>query len=81
MRVAFSNRGANQYQALSKKRRVKFEKQIGFLLSNFRHPSLRAKKYDETRDVWQARLNGNYRFYFQIKEDTYRIISITPHPK
>jgi mRNA-degrading endonuclease RelE of RelBE toxin-antitoxin system len=28
-----------------------FEKQVQFLLENLRHPSLRAKKYDEARDI------------------------------
>ena len=33
-----------------------FEKQLALLLSNPRHPSLRAKKYDEARGIWQARV-------------------------
>lgn len=58
-----------------------FDKQTGFLLENLRHPSLRAKKYDETRDRWQARVNQNWRFYFKIIDDTYLILDIIPHPK
>jgi hypothetical protein len=34
-------------------------------------PSLRAKKYDEAQDYWQARVNRDWRFYF----------TIIPHPK
>jgi hypothetical protein len=34
-----------------------FEKQVRFLAANLQHPSLHAKKYDEARDVWQARVN------------------------
>ena len=45
------------------------------------NPSLRAKNYDETRDWWQARVNQNWRFYFTIEGETYRIQDITPHPK
>jgi len=33
-----------------------FEKQLALLLSNPRHPSLRARKYDEARGIWQARV-------------------------
>ncbi len=58
-----------------------FQKQVGLLLQNLRHPSLRAKKYDEARDIWQARVNGGWRFYFQIRGDTYYLLNITPHPK
>jgi plasmid maintenance system killer protein len=45
------------------------------------YPSLHAKKYDESRDVWQARVNKDWRFYFTIEDDTYRIEKIIPHPK
>lgn len=81
MNAALSERATRQYFALSRKQQTKFDKQLGFLLRNLRHPSLRAKKYDEARDVWQARLDEGYRFYFRIEADTYRIISIIPHPK
>lgn len=58
-----------------------FDKQIRLLVENLRHPSLQAKKYDETEDIWQARVNLGWRFYFQINGDTYIITNITPHPK
>lgn len=50
-------------------------------MKDLRHPSLRAKKYDEARDVWQARINDEWRFYFTIQNDIYILISMTPHPK
>lgn len=81
MRAAFSHRFVRQYAALPEERKVKFDKQLGFLLDNLRHPSLRAKKYDEALDIWQARLDQSYRFYFRIEGDTYRLLSIIPHPK
>ena len=58
-----------------------FLKQAGFLVHNLRHPSLRAKKYDETNDRWQARVNQDWRFYFTIEDDTFVILDIIPHPK
>jgi len=58
-----------------------FYKQIGFLKNDIRHPSLRAKKYDEATDVWQARVTGDVRFYFRIEGDTYRLLNIRKHPK
>ena len=53
----------------------------GFLQRDLRHPSLRAKKYDESRDLWQARVNESWRFYFNIVEGTYIIRDIVPHTK
>ena len=58
-----------------------FVKQVAFLLADFRHPSLQAKKYDEAQNVWQARVNRDWRFYFCIEGDTYILIDIKPHPK
>ena len=58
-----------------------FDKQVKLLVENFRHPSLRAKKYDESRNIWQARVNRDWRFYFLITGDTYLILNIIPHPK
>jgi mRNA-degrading endonuclease RelE of RelBE toxin-antitoxin system len=81
VKVAFTERFQKQYQRLSDSRKAKFDKQLSFLLSNLRHPSLRAKKYDETRRIWQARVDDAYRFYFLIEEDTYVLLSIIPHPK
>jgi len=58
-----------------------FIKQIDFLVHNLSHPSLHAKKYDEANAVWQARINDDWRFYFRISGDTYRIGELKPHPK
>lgn len=59
----------------------KFEKQIIHLLHDIRYPSLHAKKYDEARGVWQARVDGKIRFYFLIESNTYILLDIKSHPK
>lgn len=81
MTASFTLRFRKQYQRLSSEHQGKFDKQLAFLLSNLRHPSLRAKKYDETNDIWRARVDDDYRFYFQISGETYVLLSIIPHPK
>jgi len=58
-----------------------FDKQVRLLAANLHHPSLHAKKYDEARDIWQARVNRNWRFYFTIAGDTYHIEDVIAHPK
>jgi plasmid maintenance system killer protein len=58
-----------------------FFKQIKFLEENLHYPSLRAKKYDEAQDRWQARVNRDWRFYFRIEGDTYFIVDLIRHPK
>jgi hypothetical protein len=57
------------------------DRRVALLLSNLRHPSLRAKKYDEARDIWQARVTANWRLYFRIEGVTYFLLDLIPHPK
>jgi plasmid maintenance system killer protein len=58
-----------------------FDKQSALLLQNRNHPSLRVKKYAEASNLWQARVNRDWRFYFTIDGDAYTLVSIIPHPK
>jgi len=58
-----------------------FTQKLAFLLTNLRHPSLHAKKYDESNNVWQARVTRGWRFYFTIEKNVYRLDDIIPHPK
>ena len=81
MKIEFTARADKQYRSLEARVQRAAKKQLELLRSNLRHPSLDAKKYDESRDIWQGRVNYSYRFYFQIKADTYLILSIIPHPK
>ena len=81
MRIEFTRRADRDYERLTKTLQKLVDKQLAFLQQNIRHPSLDAKKYGGTDDVWQGRVNRDYRFYFRIVADTYRILMIIPHPK
>ena len=81
MKTEFSLRAARDYKGFSPNLKVLVRKQLNILRDNIRHPSLNAKKYGGTDDVWQGRVNRDYRFYFEIDGDTYRVSSIIPHPK
>lgn len=61
--------------------REAFSKQVKHLLDDLHHPSLHAKKFDESRGRWQARVNRSWRFYFNIDGETYVLTDIMPHPK
>ncbi len=56
-------------------------KQVALLQHNLQHPSLHAKKFDESTGMWQARVNRGWRFYFSIEGDTYVIHKLIPHSK
>ena len=81
MKLRFTETADNDYAHLPATVRPAFEKQLRFLLANLRHPSLHAKKYSESIDVWQGRVTKGWRFYFKIEGDEYVILSIIPHPK
>ncbi|MBI4066039.1 hypothetical protein HY412_02530 [Candidatus Kaiserbacteria bacterium] len=79
MREIRSAHFKRSYKKFAREIRVAFVKQMRFLLADMRHPSLRAKKYDETHGIWQARVTNNVRFYFTIEDDTYYLIEIEKH--
>ncbi len=81
MKVSFTERFRRSYGDAPVRVRRAFDKQLAHLLRDLRHPSLRAKKYDEARDIWQARVNGGWRFYFRIVDDTCILLDVIPHPK
>ncbi len=81
MRLLYTERFRRSYQDAPAAVRRAFDRCAQFLAENLRHPSLQAKKYDEARDLWQARVNGGWRFYFQIKGIAYILLDIMPHPK
>ncbi len=76
-----TRRSERDYSAAPPEVQRAFDKQARLLAENLRHPSLHAKKYDEARNFWQARVNRDWRFYFLIRDDIYLIVTIIPHPK
>jgi len=81
MKTALTPTAVKSYLAAPAPVKRAFVKQTVLLLRNLRHPSWRSKKYDETNDIWQARINRDWRFYFTIDGDTYTIHKIIPHPR
>ncbi len=81
MKFIYTPHFKRDFKSLPQEIRQKFKKQAHFLLKYLRHPSLRAKKYDEKRNIWQARINRNYRFYFLIKGNSYILLEVKSHPK
>ena len=81
MRVRHSDRFKQQYVKAPTSVRKAYDKQEFFLLHDLRHPSLRAKKYDERKGIWQARVNRSWRFYFSIEDDVYLLHELMRHPK
>ncbi len=81
MKLYWTRRGQHDYEALPLSTQQLADKQLDFLVKNLRHPSLKAKKYDEWRGIWQARITRDYRAYFLITKDAYILLAVTKHPK
>jgi len=62
MTASYSKRFVKQYAAAPAAVRQAFDKQVSLLLANLNHPSLHAKKYNEAIDLWQGRVNRDWRF-------------------
>ena len=73
MQISYTDRFLKSYHQAPYSIQAKFEKQAQFLVTNLRHPSLHAKKYDETLDIW--------RFYFQIRSGVIYLVDMMSHPK
>ena len=52
MRIAHTPHYLRAYNKAPQQIQKAFDKQATLLLENLHHPSLRAKKYDEARDIW-----------------------------
>jgi mRNA-degrading endonuclease RelE of RelBE toxin-antitoxin system len=81
MKIRLTNAAIKEYKKLPKVIQQKADKQFEYLMEDIRHPSLHAKKYQEQDNLWQARIDKSYRFYFFVIEPDYVVVSIINHPK
>lgn len=81
MEFIFTKKALKDYKNFSVKIQNTIDKQISYLIKDIRYPSLRAKKYGGADDIWQIRINNEYRLYFNIVNDTYVILTIVKHLK
>jgi plasmid maintenance system killer protein len=81
MRLDYTERFLKSYESAPTRVQQAVDKQLAFLVRDLRHSSLRAKKYDESKNYWQARVNRDWRFYFRIEGDAYILLDVTRHPK
>ena len=80
MKHIFTKRFTGNYRRFPDKIQKKFGKQLNHLLKDIRYHSLHSKKHNKEEDIWQARVDKNYRFYFLIEQDIYFLLDIKIHP-
>lgn len=57
------------YRSLPKEVQKVADRKIKILVENPRHPSLRVKKVEGIKGIWEARITENYRLTFEIYRD------------
>lgn len=68
-----------QYQKLPTKIQQKFQKQLRLLSRDLRHPSAQTKKMQNTVDIWEGRIDYQYRFTFKLIDETIILRAIGTH--
>ncbi len=79
MKLLFTKTFLRDYRKLPQDIQQLTDKQLGFLLSNPKHPSLNLKKMNDPRNIWECRITMSYRFTFQITEELYILRKVGSH--
>lgn len=79
MRIIRLNPFKKDYKKLPLNIQKQADKKITFLITNFHHPSLRVKRIQGAKDIWEGRITKGIRFTFQIIGDTYILRRIGKH--
>jgi mRNA interferase RelE/StbE len=76
LRLTRTERFKKSVLELDQRTRDKLKKQLRYLLSDPRHPSLHVKKIKGTQSIFEARVNDSYRFTFDFGEDQEVILRV-----
>ena len=66
MKLIFTRSFIRDYQALPGQLQKVADNKLKLFLSDQRHPSLKIKKMQDPRHIWEGRITAGYRFTFQI---------------
>ena len=79
MRIIRLNLFKEDYKKLPQNIQKQADEKIILLINNPRHPSLRSKKIQGMKEIWEGRITKRIRFTFQIIKDTYILQRIGEH--
>src|SRR5260370_25355620 len=81
MKWQHSVRSQEDYASAPAKIQRAFDKQVRPLAANLLYPSLRAKKYDESLNLWQARVNRDWRVFLPSLAGNQTILCLLSRPQ
>jgi len=79
MRIFYTESFKKDFQELPQEVKLITQKKLEFFANDFRHPSLRVKRMEGLNNIWEGRINDDYRFTFQIDGDIYVLRRIGSH--
>ena len=81
MQLVFTKPFVKDYRNLPAEIQKRVDKQLGLLLRNPKHSSLRIKKIRGTKDIWEASVTMKYRLTLQFAKDTCVLRRVGKHDK
>ena len=79
MKLIRTDRFRDDYRSLPAQIRKQTDRKLWYLAQDLRHPSLRVKRVRKYRDIYEGRINLQYRFLFQITTDAYILLRLGKH--
>jgi mRNA-degrading endonuclease YafQ of YafQ-DinJ toxin-antitoxin module len=79
MRIEFTARFERAYVALEAGQTEQVDKALRLLAADPRYPSLRTKKMEGWKGIWEARASESLRLTFEMQGDTIRLRNVGLH--
>lgn len=79
MKLIRTDRFVADYKNLPAQVRKQADRKLRYLADNVAHPSLRVKRVQRHRDVYEGSINMDYRFLFLITAEGYVLLRIGRH--
>ena len=81
MKILYSDRFKKDHKNLSLEEKKQFKEKMKLMTENLRHPSLRIKKVQGTKGIFETSINMTIRLTWQFVEDGIYLRGIGPHDK
>ncbi len=75
----FSKRFKKEYSNLPKEIQKNFDEKLSLFLEQTSHPSLRVKRIQGTKNLWEGSITMKYRFTFEFIENGVQFRAIGTH--
>jgi len=79
MKLIRTNHFKRDYKKLPSAVRQLTDKKFRILVEDVSHPSLRVKKVQKYKDIFEGSISMDYRFLFQITSEGYILLRIGKH--